>query len=84
MKENYPPGTRLELQSMDDPYTKILPGTRGTVLCVDDIGTIHISYTVRNLAKIKYPYTNQNNAPDEIKTMLMNAIGETYGMVLRM
>jgi len=41
MKENYPPGTRLELQSMNDPYTKILPGTRGTVLCVDDIGTIH-------------------------------------------
>lgn len=44
MKENYPPGTRLELQSMDDPYTKILPGTRGTVLCVDDIGTIHIRW----------------------------------------
>lgn len=41
MKANYPPGTRLELQSMDDPYTKILPGTRGTVLYVDDIGTIH-------------------------------------------
>lgn len=41
MKANYPPGTRLELIGMDDPYTKNPPGTRGTVLCVDDIGTIH-------------------------------------------
>lgn len=39
------------------------------------------SYTVRNLARNKHPPTNINNAPDEIKTMLMNATGETYGMV---
>ena len=26
-------------------------------------------------------HTDKNNAPDEIKTMLMNATGETYGMV---
>ena len=44
MKENYPPGTRLELISMDDPYAKIPPGTRGTVVCVDDIGTIHVNW----------------------------------------
>lgn len=41
MRNNYSPGTRLELISMDDPYSKILPGTRGTVVAVDDIGTIH-------------------------------------------
>lgn len=29
-------------------------------------------------------HTDKNNAPDEIKTMLMNATGETYGMVLGM
>ena len=41
MKANYPSGTRIELISMDDPYTKIAPGTRGTVQFVDDLGTIH-------------------------------------------
>ena len=30
-KEMYPPGTRLELISMDDPYAPVPPGTRGTV-----------------------------------------------------
>ena len=44
MKSNYEPGTRLELISMDDPYSKIPPGTRGTVMCVDDIGTIHVKW----------------------------------------
>ena len=44
MKANYPPGTRLELQSMDDPYSKIPPGTRETVLHVDDTGTIHMKW----------------------------------------
>jgi len=41
MKKCYPPGTRIELISIDDPYIKIAPGTRGTVQFVDDIGTIH-------------------------------------------
>ncbi len=35
---NYPPGTRLELISMDDPQA-IPPGSRGTVDHVDDMGT---------------------------------------------
>lgn len=40
---NYPPGTRLELISMDDPQP-IPPGSRGTVDHVDDIGTIHMRW----------------------------------------
>lgn len=40
---NYPPGTRLELISMDDPQP-ILPGSRGTVDHVDDMGTIHMRW----------------------------------------
>lgn len=37
---NYPPGTRLELISMDNDPRPIPPGTRGTVLGVDDAGQI--------------------------------------------
>lgn len=37
---NYPPGTRLELISMDNDPIPIPPGTRGTVLGVDDAGQV--------------------------------------------
>lgn len=41
IKKTYPPGTRIELISMNDPYAPIPSGTRGTVRVVDDMGTIH-------------------------------------------
>ncbi|WP_022761896.1 DUF4314 domain-containing protein [Butyrivibrio sp. AD3002] len=44
IKEEYPEGTRVELVHMDDPYTKISEGTRGTVQVVDDTGTIHVKW----------------------------------------
>ncbi len=44
LRDMYPAGTRVELISMDDPYTKLLPGDRGRVDFVDDGGTIHISW----------------------------------------
>lgn len=41
----YPKGTRVELVSMNDPYNKTLkPGDQGTVICVDDIGTLHVAW----------------------------------------
>lgn len=44
LRKTFPPGTRVELVHMDDPYTKIPKGTHGTVMDVDDIGTIHVSW----------------------------------------
>lgn len=41
MKRCYPPGTRLLLLSMDDPYAPIPSGMRGTVEHVDDAAQIH-------------------------------------------
>ena len=41
IKRMYTPGTRIELISMSDPYAPVPSGTKGTVLFVDDIGTIH-------------------------------------------
>ena len=43
-KELYPPGTRLMLLSMEDPYAPVPSGTRGTVDVVDDIGQIHMKW----------------------------------------
>jgi len=39
LKEQYPEGTRIALVHMDDPYSKLEPGDRGTVRHVDDAGT---------------------------------------------
>ena len=41
MKDNMK-GKRIELISINDPYTNLKPGDRGTVDFVDDIGTIHV------------------------------------------
>lgn len=44
LRDTYTPGTRVELIQMDDPYTKLMAGDRGTVTSVDDIGTIHVKW----------------------------------------
>lgn len=44
MKNNYPVGTRIELINMNDPYSPVEPGTRGTVAYVDDIGQIGMKW----------------------------------------
>ena len=35
---------RVELISTTDEYTTLVPGDKGTVRLVDDIGTIHINW----------------------------------------
>jgi hypothetical protein len=44
LKCYYPSGTRVVLVKMDDPYTKLTPGEKGTVTGVDDMGTIHVNW----------------------------------------
>lgn len=51
IKKEYPEGTLIEIQKVDDPYADIPIGTRGTVTHVDDNGQIH--WTGSGLALIK-------------------------------
>lgn len=44
VRARYPKGTRVELVSMDDSYSKLKPGDRGTVKSVDDTGTVFVSW----------------------------------------
>lgn len=44
LKDQYPPGTRIELDFMGDDPRPIPPGTRGTVRVVDDMGTVHCDF----------------------------------------
>ena len=44
IKDQYPPGTRIRLNSMSDPWSPVPDGTEGTVDMVDDIGQIHMKW----------------------------------------
>lgn len=44
IRKRYPGGCRVELISMDDPYSKLKPGERGTVSFVDDAGTVFVNW----------------------------------------
>ncbi len=73
-KENYPAGTRIQLDLMggDDPRP-VPGGTKGTVISVDDMGTVHCKFDngrclgicpeVDSFHKISEPIEVQNNEP---------------------
>jgi hypothetical protein len=44
LRSQYPPGTRVELISMNDPYTKLRSGDQGTITFIDDIGTAFVNW----------------------------------------
>lgn len=43
-KENFPKGTRIQLDKMGDDPRPVEAGTKGTVIAVDDIGTLHCEF----------------------------------------
>ena len=43
-KEHYPRGTRVQLDSMGDDPRTVPSGTKGTVVAIDDIGTVHVNF----------------------------------------
>jgi len=54
LKNSYAPRTRVRLLRMNDPYTKLSPGELGTVIGVDDIGTIHVSWDCGSSLGVAY------------------------------
>ena len=55
LRKEYPIGARVELLHMDAPYnTKLFPGARGTVKCVDDMGTIHVRWDCGSSLGVAY------------------------------
>ena len=43
-RERFTPGCRVELITMNDPYSRLKPGEQGTVTCVDDTGTVFVNW----------------------------------------
>ena len=54
LKELYPVGTRVELGWMDDIHAPP-QGTKGTVMFVDDIGTVHVHWDNGSTLGAAYP-----------------------------
>lgn len=44
MREQFPPGTRIRLTEMQDPYAPVSPGTEGTVEHIDDACQLHMNW----------------------------------------
>lgn len=70
IKEQYPQGTRIELNHMDDPYHPVPEGTLGTVKHVDDAGQIHVKWdNGRGLALV--PNVDDFHIVDQIKVIIV-------------
>ena len=55
LRSRYPKGSRVKLISMNDPYCWDLnPGMLGTVMHVDDIGTIHVAWDCGSTLGVVY------------------------------
>ena len=55
LRKRYPIGFRVKLIRMNDPYSRDLkPGMIGTVMHVDDIGTIHVSWDCGSTLGVVY------------------------------
>ena len=44
LRARFPKGSRVALDWMDDPYTDMPRGMRGTVTGVDDAGSVHVDW----------------------------------------
>lgn len=53
LRARFPRGCRVELVRMDDPQAPPI-GTFGTVIGVDDIGTIHVNWDTGSCLGVAY------------------------------
>ena len=44
LRKQYPAGTRIRLDSMQDPYAPVEAGTTGKLDCIDDAGQFHMKW----------------------------------------
>lgn len=67
LRAQYPEGTRVELISMDDPYSKLRLGDRGSVTGVDDAGTIFVRWDSGSGLGIVYGVDQVKRIENEMK-----------------
>ena len=74
LRQEYPEGCRVELTRMSDPYrTDLVPGCKGTVRGVDDMGTIHVGWDIGSSLGVVYG----EDACRRLDTVTITCYGET-------
>ena len=69
----YPPGTRIVLNCMDDPFSPVESGTRGTVRYVDDAAQVGVAWdNGRSLSLIP--------GVDSFRKLTQQEIAQEHGM----
>lgn len=75
LRKQYPSGTRVELVCMNDPYSKLKPGDKGTVEFVDDTGTIFCSWDTGSKLGVVYDAdTVRNYSPKRENSTMTESI----------
>ena len=84
MKDNYPPGTRILLLQMGDDPHPIEAETRGTVVGVDDIGTLHCHFdNDRQLGIVPGEDTFRKLTEEELAEEQEMADSQDFGMKMQ-
>ena len=68
LRLNYPPGTRIMLEHMEDNWA-VPRGTRGSVTQVDDAGTIHMKWDNGRTLPLRIGEDSFSLLPPETTTM---------------
>ena len=81
-KDTYPAGTRIELIQMGDDPRPVPPGTRGTVVYVDDMGQIGMRWdNGQSLSLIpgedSFRVLNQDEIASEQNAASFESVGPT-------
>ena len=78
IRHRFPSGYRIVLDAMNDPYRNLPAGTQGTVIAVDDIGTIHTAFDNGASLGIAYGADKAHPVATEAEAKVtLNHIGES-------
>ena len=72
LRNQFPVGCRIVVDEIDDPYTRIPPGTQGTCMGVDDAGSVMAIYDCGSSLSALYQIDSVHrvSSEDEIRESL--------------